>query len=103
MDGSFEDWFEGRVEEAVLMDMVDDASGQGTAEFHEGETTRAAMLTLWGYIDENGVPVSLYVDRDAVYVSDRQATVEEELKGEKPLTQFGRAVKKLGIKIILAN
>jgi transposase len=103
MDGSFEDWFEGRGEEAVLMDMVDDASGKGTAEFHEGETTRAAMLTLWGYINENGIPVSLYVDRDAIYVSDRQATVEEDLKGEKPLTQFGRAVKKLGIKIILAR
>ncbi|MCX6354111.1 MAG: ISNCY family transposase [Candidatus Aureabacteria bacterium] len=102
MDGSMEDWFEGRGEEAVLMDMVDDATGEGTAEFHEGETTRAAMLTLWGYIDENGIPVSLYVDRDTIYVSDRQATVGEDLKGEKPLTQFGSAVKKLGIKIILA-
>jgi len=103
MDGSFEDWFEGRGEEAVLMDMVDDAKGGTFAQFHEGETTRAAMLTLWRYIDIYGMPVSLYVDWDSVYVTARQATVDEELRGEMPLTQFGRAVKRLGIKIILAN
>jgi len=103
MDGSFEDWFEGRGEEAVLMDMVDDAKGGTFAQFHEGETTRAAMLTLWRYIDIYGMPVSLYVDWDSVYVTARQATVDEELRGEMPLPQFGRAVKRLGIKIILAN
>ena len=103
MDGSPHDWFEGRGEEAVLMDMVDDATGETFAQLHDGETTRAAMLTLWGYIDKYGVPLSLYVDWDAIYVTDREATVDEDLKGERPLTQFGRAAQKLRIKIILAN
>lgn len=103
MDGSPHDWFEGRGKEAVLMDMVDDATGETFAQLHDGETTRAAMLTLWGYIDKYGVPLSLYVDWDAIYVADREATVDEDLKGERPLTQFGRAAQKLRIKIILAN
>jgi len=103
MDGSPHDWFEGRGEEAVLMNMVDDATGETFAQLHDGETTRAAMLTLWGYIDKYGIPSSLYVDWDTIYVVNREATVDEELKGEKPLTQFGRAAQKLSIKIILAN
>lgn len=103
MDGSHHDWFEGRGETAVLMDMVDDATGETLAQFHDGETTRAAMLTFWGYTDRYGIPLSLYVDRDTVYVSRRETTVEEQLDGEGALTQFGRAVQKLGVRIIPAN
>jgi hypothetical protein len=103
MDGSHHDWFEGRGQRAVLMNMVDDATGSAYARFHEGEKTRAAMLTLWGYINTHGIPLSLYVDKDSIYVTEREATVDEELRGEEPLTQFGRAVKKLGIKIIVAH
>jgi hypothetical protein len=86
MDGSHHDWFEGRGEPAVLKDMVDDATGETFAQFHDGETTRAAMLTFWGYIDRYGIPLSLYVDRDTVYVSGHEATVEEQLEGEGALT-----------------
>jgi transposase len=103
MDGSPHDWFEGRGEEAVLMDMVDDATGNTFARFHEGETTRAAMLTFWGYIDRYGIPLSLYVDKDTIYVINRGTTVKEHLTGERPLTQFGRAMQQLGVKIIAAN
>jgi transposase len=103
MDGSSHDWFEGRGEEAVLMDMVDDATGNTVAQFHEEETTRAAMLTFRGYVDTYGIPLSLYVDKDTIYVINRDPTVHEQLTGEKPLTQFGRAMQKLGVKIIPAN
>jgi transposase len=103
MDGSPHDWFEGRGEEAVLMDMVDDATGNTVAQFHEEETTRAAMLTFWGYVDRYGIPLSVYVDKDTIYVINRDPTVHEQLTGEKPLTQFGRAMEKLRVKIILAN
>jgi len=103
MDGSHHDWFEGRGDEAVLMNMVDDATGETFARFHEGETTRAAMLTFWEYTGRYGIPLSLYVDKDTVYVSGREATVEEQLEGEESLTQFGRALQKLGVRIIPAN
>ena len=38
-----------------------------------------------------------------MYVTQREPTLEEQLSGELPLTQFGRACKKLGIEILLAN
>jgi len=103
IDGSHHDWFEGRGENAVLINMVDDATGRTFSRFHEGETTRATMKTAWEYIDKYGIPLSIYADRDSIYVTDRQATISEELKGEKPLTQLGRAFHKLGVKIITAR
>jgi len=102
MDGSDHDWFEGRKEKAVLMVMVDDASSRTFARFFEGETTRAAMETFQTYVECYGLPQALYVDRNSIYRFDRQPTVDEQLKQTGPLTQFGRAMKKLGVEIILA-
>jgi hypothetical protein len=45
----------------------------------------------------------LYVDGKTVYVPDREATAEEQLAGEQPLTEFGKACRKLGIRLILAH
>ncbi len=103
MDGSHHDWFEGRGAWCVLMVIIDDATGRTFARFFEGETTAAAFDVFGGYVGKHGVPRSLYVDRDSIYRSDRQATVEEELRSEGPLTQFGRAMKTLGVRLILAN
>lgn len=103
MDGSHHDWFEGRGPWCVLMVMIDDATGRTFARFFEGETTAAAMEVFGGYVRRHGLPHSLYVDRDSIYRSDRQATVEEELRGESPATQFGRAMKQLDVELILAN
>ena len=102
MDGSDHDWFEGRREKAVLMVMVDDASSRTYARFFEGETTRASMETFQTYAECYGLPQALYVDRDSIYRCDRQPTVDEQLKQTCPLTQFGRAMKKLGVEIIFA-
>jgi transposase-like protein len=104
MDGSHHDWFEGRGEWCVLMVMIDDATSRTYARFFEGETTTAAMEVFGGYVRRHGVPHSLYVDRDSIYRSDRQATVEEELRGQAgPATQFARAMAQLGVELILAN
>jgi molybdenum-dependent DNA-binding transcriptional regulator ModE len=103
MDGSEHDWFEGRRGKAVLMVMVDDATSQTAARFFEAETTRAAYDVFETWVNANGLPCSLYVDRDSIYRSDRVATVEEQRTGEQPLTQFGRAMKELGVEIIMAH
>lgn len=103
MDGSEHDWFEGRRARAVLMVMIDDATNLTYAQFHESETTEAAMLTFLGYVRQHGLPRSLYVDRDSIYESSRDATTEEELRGTGPLTQFGRAMKELGVVVIMAH
>jgi hypothetical protein len=103
MDGSHHDWFEGRRSWCVLMVMIDDATGRTFARFFEGETTCAAFEVFGAYARKHGLPRSLYVDRDSIYRSDRQGTVEEELRAASPLTQFGRAMKRLEVELILAN
>ena len=48
--------------------------------------------------------VSLYLDKHTTYRSTQKLTVEEELEGkEKSETQFERAVKEIGVKIIYAH
>jgi hypothetical protein len=103
MDGSLHDWFEGRSEGCCFCNMVDDATGKTFSRFGEGETTVLAMQTLWGWINKNGLPHSLYVDWKNIFHAEREPTIEEQLKGEKPVTHFERACEKLGIQIILAN
>jgi len=102
MDGSHHDWFEGRRDRAVLMVMIDDATNRTYAQFPEQETTRAAYDTFEGYVRRHKMPIGLYVDRDSIYRTDRQPTVAEQLAGQEPLTQFGRAMKGLGVAIELA-
>lgn len=103
MDGSHHNWFEGRREWAVLMVMIDDATNRTYARFFEEETTVAAMTTFRHYVEYQGLPRSLYVDRDSIYEPTREATVDEELAETGPLTQFGRAMQELEVKLICAH
>ena len=103
MDGSPHDWFEGRGPKCVLMDLVDDATGQTYAKFFEEETTVATFESFGEWVGLYGLPRSVYVDRDSIYRSDRLATLEQELAGEGPLTQFGRAMKELAVDLIMAH
>jgi transposase len=103
MDGSEHDWFEGRRAKASLMVMIDDATNWTHAKFFESETTAAAMTVFGEYVGCYGLPRSLYVDRDAIYETTRDSTVEEALKEAAPLTQFGRAMRELGVELILAH
>jgi transposase len=102
MDGSHHDWFEGRRAKAVLMVMIDDATNRTYARFFEEETTRAAYNTFERYVRRYGLPQALYVDRDSIYRTELQPSLAEQLADEAPLTQFGRAMKKLGVDLQLA-
>jgi len=103
LDGSHHDWFEGRRAKSVLMVMVDDATNETYARFFEEETTRASFDTFDGWVGRHGVPRSVYVDRDSIYRCGRAATVAEQVAGQEPQTQFGRAMRLLGVELILAN
>jgi transposase len=103
MDGSHHDWFEGRRPWAVLMVMIDDATNRSYVRFFEEETTVAAMTTFQRYVSRHGLPRSLYVDRDSIYRVTRDATVDEELAGIRPLSQFGRAMRELEVEVICAH
>lgn len=103
MDGSHHCWFEDRGDETCLMNMVDDATKTTLSLIDKEETTDLAMRLLWAWIEHYGIPEALYVDKKTVFVANREPTIEEQLKGVEPLTQFGRACDKLGIRIICAN
>lgn len=103
LDGSHHDWFEGRGPRCVLMVMVDDANNRVWAQFFEEETTHASYDMLDGWTRQHGVPQSLYVDRDSIYRCEGVGSVAEQLAGQEPQTQFGRAMKQLGVELILAN
>jgi molybdenum-dependent DNA-binding transcriptional regulator ModE len=102
MDGSHHDWFEGRRGRAVLMVMIDDATNRTYARFFEEETTRGAFDTFERYVRRYGLPQALYVDRDSIYRTERQQSLAEELADAPALTQFGRAMKELAVRLELA-
>jgi len=103
MDGSHHAWFGKERPKACLMNMVDDATGATLGLMDTQETTEAAMLLLWRWIERFGVPLALYTDRKNVYITDRVATLEEQLAGKTPKTVFGKACEKLNIAIIAAH
>ena len=101
MDGSFHAWLEERGPEGCLIDMVDDATNTTWAQLGEQETIWAVADTLRVWIERNGVPLALYVDGKNLY--KRPATPGERLRGEEPITQFGRMCAKLNIEVIAAS
>jgi hypothetical protein len=103
LDGSHHDWFEGRGPRCVLMVMVDDATNRVGAQFFEQETTHASYDMLEDWTQQEGLPQSLYVDRDSIYRCEGVGSVAQQLAGQEPQTQFGRAMKQLGVELILAN
>lgn len=91
LDGSYHDWFEGRGAECCLINFVDDATGKVYLKFVISENTQDVLLSMWEYVKTNGIPRSIYVDRASVYYA------------EGKLTDFGRAIKELGVELIFAK
>lgn len=103
MDGSHHDWFEGRCPECVLMGYIDDATGRVFARFYEYEGTIPAMDSFKRYIRKYGIPMSVYLDKHTTYKSPAKATIEDEINGTEPLSEFERAMKELGVDVIHAD
>lgn len=86
---------------------IDDATGKIAALYMcKHECLQGYFEVMRTVITQNGIPISLYADRHAIFVSpkDGKLTVEEELKGVMVKdTQFGRAVGQLGITLIKAR
>ena len=103
LDGSDHDWFEGRGPRCALIIYIDDATSRILyGEFVHVEDTLTLMRTTKTCLDRWGRPVAYYVDKDSIYNINRQASIEEELRDEQPMTQFARAMSELGIEVILA-
>lgn len=103
LDGSHHDWFEGRGPRCVLMAYIDDASSRVFARFYEYEGTIPALDSFQCYIRQQGIPLAVYADKHTTYRSPAEPTVEEQLAGTKPQSQFGRALAELGVELIAAH
>lgn len=103
LDGSHHDWFEGRRGTAVLMVMIDDATGRIFARFFENESWHSAATTVRRYAQRQGLPRAFYVDRHSIYRADWEPTAAEILAGTEPATQFGRAMSELDVELIRAH
>ena len=104
LDGYDHAWFEGRGPRCVLLSYVADATSRTLqGEFVAVEDTLTLLRTTKTYLQRYGRPGAFYVDKDAVYRVNRQATIEEQLQDTGPLTQFTRAMRELGIEVISAH
>jgi hypothetical protein len=103
MDGSHHPWFEERGPKSVLMAYIDDATGRVYGRFYEYEGTVPAMESFGLYVKEHGLPMSIYADKHTTYKSPAEPTVEEQLKGVDPMSQFERGLTELGVKMIHAH
>jgi transposase len=105
IDGSRHDWLEGRGPYLTLIGAIDDATGEVPyAKFRGQEDAQGYFLLLEGVVLKYGLPLSLYTDRHGIFVVNQKKSlsIEEELRGEKGLTQFGRALKELEVEAIQA-
>jgi transposase len=103
VDGSPHDWLEGRGPRLTLLGAIDDATS------HVPAALFALQESSWGYLRlfltafrNKGLPHSLYADRHSIFITEREPTMEEELRGEQPKTQVARALEELGITLISA-
>jgi len=103
MDGSHHDWFEGRRSKCVLMGYIDDATGRIFCRFYEYEGTIPAMDSFKRYIRKYGIAMSVYFDKHTTYKSTSEPSIEDEINGTEPLSEFGRALTELGVQIIHAH
>lgn len=103
LDGSHHDWFEGRGPRGVLMAYIDDASSRVFARFYEYEGTIPAMDSFQRYVTRYGIPLAVYADKHTTYRSPAEPTTDEELAGVEPASQFGRALRELGVELIAAH
>lgn len=102
-DGSYHNWFEGRnptLPEACLLASIDDATGKITeAVMGANESVKAVFSFWWEYINQNGIPAEIYLDKFSTYkINHPKATDNLEL-----MTQFRRAMRQLGTHLIFAN
>lgn len=103
VDGSPHDWLEGRGPRLTLLVAIDDATNEVPhALFREEEDDAGYFELLWAISQSHGLPLALYTDRHTIFRSPQEVTVEQQLAGERPRSQFQRVMEALGVEMIAA-
>jgi transposase len=103
LDASPHDWLQGRGPWLTLVGAIDDATNYRWAHFVPAETTWAYLDLMRDIIATKGLPLSLYADKHSIFRPTRPPTIVEQLRGEEPITQFGRAMRELAVRVIAAH
>jgi hypothetical protein len=99
LDGSHHAWLENRGPWFTLFLAIDDATGTVPyALFREREDTLGYFELLKVIINRCGIPLGIYTDRDSIFHVERSPS-----NGISPITQFGRALRELGITHVIAH
>jgi len=97
-DGSRHEWVQGKLWDLIVT--MDDANNKHYSMFFvEEEGTQSSFQGINDVINDHGVFASLYTDRGSHYWNTPEAGGKVD-KGN--LTQFGRAMRQLGIEMIPA-
>jgi len=103
-DSSSFRWLEERGPACQLIAVIDDATSRLWARFVEHDTTEENLRTLGGWLQRYGRPLAHYTDKHSIFRHrSGAAAIAEQLRGEEALSQFGRALRELGIEWIAAH
>jgi len=106
IDGSRDDWLEGRGSYLTLVGAVDDATGKVPyGLFREQEDAQGYTILLRHIVESLGIPEALYHDGHGIFERSKKEpeSLEEQLMGKSKPTQFGRIMEELGIISILSR
>lgn len=104
IDGSPHHWFEDRGPSCTLLVYIDDATGKLLhLEFVKSETTNAYFSATRTYLEIHGRPLAFYLDRHGVFRVNTTKALSARVEDSNGKTQFGRAMKELGIELIYAH
>lgn len=99
-DGSYHHWFEDRSGEHCLLASIDDATGKITKAVFAKNEGVTAVATFWKeYVEEHGIPKSIYLDKFSTYKVNHVSAVDNH----ELLTQFEMMAHRVGIKLITAH
>jgi hypothetical protein len=106
VDGSHHLWLEDRGPWLTLLLAVDDATGTAPyALFRKQEDSEGYFRLMTGIVRRRGIPLALYSDRHSVFMHTTAAdeTVKAPRSGKGKPTQFGRAMRELGVTQVFAH
>lgn len=106
MDATPFEWF-GTNEKFALHGAIDDATGKIVGLYlAKNECLQGYFEVTWQIVNKHGIPASIYADRHSIFLSQNASrlTIDDQLQGKVVNdTQFGRAMKELGITLIPAR
>ncbi len=80
-DTSEHDWLEGRGDEMLLINMIDDATSRWFGRFVTSDSTVENMNLVEGYVKTHGRPLAYYTDKAALFQTAKRP--DETIPGRR--------------------